>query len=54
MHCKMTSSGRLELEFGGTDCEFEGLSPLASASVEKCHNFFSQPGLVGLMFSSSH
>ena len=32
--------GRLELDFGGIDCEFAGLSPLASTSVEKCHNFF--------------
>jgi len=31
--------GRLELDFGGIDCEFGGLSPLASTSVEKCHNF---------------
>ena len=26
--------GRLELEFGGIDCEFGGLSPLTSTSVE--------------------
>ena len=32
--------GRLELDFGGIDCEFGGLSPFASTSVEKCHNFF--------------
>jgi len=32
--------GRLELDVGGIDCEFGGLSPLASTSVEKCHNFF--------------
>jgi len=32
--------GRIELDFGGIDCEFEGLSPLASTSVEKGHNFF--------------
>jgi len=32
--------GRLELDFGGIDCEFGGLSPLASTNVEKCHNFF--------------
>jgi len=31
---------RLELDFGGIDCEFGGLSPLASSSAEKCHNFF--------------
>jgi len=31
--------GRLELDFGGIDCEFGGLIPLASTSVEKCHNF---------------
>jgi len=33
--------GKLELDFGGIDCEFAGLSPLASTSVEKCHNFFN-------------
>jgi len=33
--------GRLELDFGGIDCKFRGLSPLASTSVEKGHNFFS-------------
>jgi len=32
--------GRLELDFGNIDCELGGLSPLASTSVEKCHNFF--------------
>jgi len=32
--------GRLELDFGGIDCEFGGLRPLASTSAEKCHNFF--------------
>jgi len=32
--------GRLKLDFGGIDCEFGGLSPLASTSVEQCHNFF--------------
>jgi len=32
--------GRQELDFGGIDCEFGGLSPLVSTSVEKCHNFF--------------
>jgi len=32
--------GRLELDFGGINCEFRGLRPLASTSVEKCHNFF--------------
>jgi len=31
---------RLELDFGGIDCEFGKLSPLASSSAEKCHNFF--------------
>jgi len=31
---------RQELDFGGIDFEFGGLSPLASTSVEKCHNFF--------------
>jgi len=33
--------GRLELDLGGIDCKFGGLSPLASTSVEKCHNFFN-------------
>jgi len=33
-------TGRLELDFGGIDCEFGGLSPLVSTSAEKCHNFF--------------
>jgi len=32
--------GRLELDFGGIGCEFGRLSPLASTSVKKCHNFF--------------
>jgi len=32
--------GRVELDFGGIECGFVGLSPLASASVEKCHNYF--------------
>jgi len=32
--------GRQELDFGGIDCESVGLSPLASASAEKCHNYF--------------
>jgi len=32
--------GKLELDFGRIDCEFGGLSPLASTSVEKCRNFF--------------
>jgi len=31
---------RLQLDFGGIDCEFGGLSPLSSTSVELCHNFF--------------
>jgi len=34
-------TGRQEVDFGGIDCEFGGLSPLASTSVEKCHNVFS-------------
>jgi len=34
--------GRLELDFGGIVCEFEGLSPFASPSVERCHNFFNK------------
>jgi len=33
-------TGRLELDLGGIDCEFGGIRPLASTSVEKCHNFF--------------
>jgi len=28
-------SGRLDLDFGGIDCEFGGLSPLASISVKR-------------------
>jgi len=32
--------GRLERDFGGIDCEFGGLNPLASTSVEKGHNLF--------------
>jgi len=32
--------GRLELDFGDSVCEFWGLSPLASTSVEMGHNFF--------------
>jgi len=32
--------GRLELDFGDIDCEVGGLSPLASISDKKCHNFF--------------
>jgi len=32
--------GRLELDFGGIVCEFGGLRPLASISLEKGHNFF--------------
>jgi len=46
--------GRLELDCGSIDCEFGGVSPLASTSVERCHNFFQLPGLVGLMFFSSY
>jgi len=37
---KIDFMGRLELDFGGIDCEFGGLRPLASTSVEKCHNLF--------------
>jgi len=33
--------GRLELDFGDIDCEFGGLSPLASTSAERYHNFFN-------------
>jgi len=32
--------GRLELDFGGIDCEFGGLRPLFPTFVEKGHNFF--------------
>jgi len=32
--------GTLELDFGRLDYEFGGISPLASTSVEKFHNFF--------------
>ena len=32
--------GRQELDFEDIDCELGGLSPLASTSVEKCHNLF--------------
>jgi len=32
--------GRQEPDFGDIDCEFAGISPLASTSVEQCHNFF--------------
>jgi len=32
--------GRLELDLGSVDCEIGGLSPLASTSVELCHNLF--------------
>jgi len=46
--------GRQEPDFGGIDCEFAGISPLASTSVEQCHNVFQKPGLTGLMIFSSH
>jgi len=46
---------RQELDFGGIDWEFGGLSPLASTSVEKCHNFFFITWSSGIdVFSSSH
>jgi len=32
--------GRQELDLASIDCEFGRLSPLASTSAEKCHNFF--------------
>jgi len=32
--------GRQELHLGSIDCEFGRLSPLASTSAEKRHNFF--------------
>ena len=37
---KWLFTGRIELDFGGIDCEFAGLSPLSYTSVERCHNFF--------------
>jgi len=33
--------GRLEVDFGGIDCEFGGISPLASTSVEVSKRFFN-------------
>jgi len=33
--------GRLELDFGGIDCEFGGLSPLASTSVKIVTTFLN-------------
>jgi len=32
--------GRSELDFGGIDCEFGGLSPLASTSLEQWSQLF--------------
>jgi len=32
--------GRQELDFGGIDRKYRGLSPFASTSFEKCHNVF--------------
>jgi len=49
----MTLSGRLELRFGGIDCEFGGLLPPFATSFEQRNKFFSIPGLVGLMFFTS-
>jgi len=40
MNGKNDFMGRLELDFGGIDCDVGGLSPLASNSIEKCDNFF--------------
>jgi len=39
---------RQELDFGDIDCEFEGLSPLASTSVKKCRNFFLITWSIGI------
>ena len=33
--------GRLQLDFGGIDCEFGRLSPLAPTSAERYHSFFN-------------
>jgi len=33
--------GKLELDFGGIDCEFGGISPLVSTSVESVTTFFN-------------
>jgi len=46
--------GRQEPDSGGIDCEFAGIIPLASTSVEQCHNVFQKPGLTRLMTFSSH
>ena len=46
--------GRQEPDFGGIDCEFAGISQLASTSVEQCHNVFQKPGLTGVTIFSSH
>jgi len=37
----LTLLGRLEIEFGGIHCEFDGLSPPAPISFKQCHTFFS-------------
>jgi len=50
----MTSSGGLDPEFVCIDCEFGGLCPPASTSVEQSHNFFSYLGLAVLIFFSPH
>jgi len=34
-------SGRLELEYGGIHCEFDGVIPIAPISFEQCHTFSS-------------
>jgi len=46
--------GKQEPDSGGIACEFAGISPLASTSVEQCHNVFQKPGLTGFMIFSSH
>jgi len=38
---KKNFMGRLELDFGGIDCEFGGLSPLASTSVKIVTTFLN-------------
>jgi len=38
---KMTLSGRLELEFGGMHCGFDGVISTAPTSYEECHTFSS-------------
>jgi len=44
--------GRLELDFGGIDCEYGGSARLLPPLLKRITTFFSN--LVGLMFFSSH